>query len=188
MTLRTYQRSAVDAIIKGFGEFRTQLRVCPTGGGHRLQLCAFCGLNLPLTAHLNRRYCSNRCRKASWKTLLVRCQNCGKEFKADRYRKKEKIKHYSIWCHQSANGKASADRQRYRGAGKAYVKFHGRHLHRALAEQKIDRALAKGEIVHHADGNRGNNAPGNLHVTTQSKHIRLRHKDMITARKRKCGY
>ena len=34
--LRPYQREAIEATIKGFGEFRRQLIVCPTGGGKTL--------------------------------------------------------------------------------------------------------------------------------------------------------
>jgi superfamily II DNA or RNA helicase len=41
--LRPYQREAVEAIIKGFGEFRRQLRVCPTGGGKTIEFAALAG-------------------------------------------------------------------------------------------------------------------------------------------------
>ena len=42
--------------------------------------------------------------------------------------------------------------------------------HRHIASVMIGRWLARDEIVHHRDGNRSNNSPGNLVVTTMSKH------------------
>jgi hypothetical protein len=47
--------------------------------------------------------------------------------------------------------------------------------HRVVAEQKIGRALAKGEHVHHIDGNKQNNAPENLEVLTHVDH-RVEHR------------
>jgi len=66
--------------------------------------------------------------------------------------------------------KARADKQRFRGLGKSYVKYMGRHLHRVLAEQKLGRPLRLGEVVHHVDGNHRNNSLDNLVVITQAKH------------------
>lgn len=54
-----------------------------------------------------------------------------------------------------------------------YTKFHGRHEHRVVAEQKIGRKLKRGEIVHHIDGNKSNNHPDNLEVMTHSQHMKL---------------
>jgi hypothetical protein len=45
--LRPYQQEAVRAIIKGFGEFRTQLRICPTGGGKTVEFAALAAHYLP---------------------------------------------------------------------------------------------------------------------------------------------
>lgn len=39
-----------------------------------------------------------------------------------------------------------------------------RRLHRVLAEEALGRPLMNGEIVHHRDGNKTNNAPENLLV------------------------
>ena len=54
-----------------------------------------------------------------------------------------------------------------------YKKFFGRHYHRAVAEKSIGRKLVPGEIVHHIDGDKHNNAPENLQVMTQSEHVKL---------------
>ena len=69
---------------------------------------------------------------------------------------------------------ARANAQRGRGEGKTYRKFMGRHEHRVIAERKLGRPLASGEIVHHADEDKQNNADGNLEVlASQSEHARL---------------
>lgn len=59
------------------------------------------------------------------------------------------------------------------GEGKGYRKVNGRHEHRTVAEQMLGRPLEPGEIVHHIDRNKRNNAPENLQVMTQSEHARL---------------
>lgn len=60
-----------------------------------------------------------------------------------------------------------------RGTGsRGYVKLNGRHEHRVVAERMLGRQLAKGEIVHHLDGNKRNNDPSNLVVMTQGEHMR----------------
>lgn len=51
-----------------------------------------------------------------------------------------------------------------KGDGKTYTKFLGRHLHRVVAELMLGRPLARGEVVHHIDGNKRNNNPENLMV------------------------
>ena len=60
------------------------------------------------------------------------------------------------------------------GEGKAYRKMLGRHEHRKVAEEILGRPLQKGEIVHHIDGDKLNNAPENLMVlSSQAEHARL---------------
>jgi len=63
--------------------------------------------------------------------------------------------------------------ERYTGNRSNYVKLNGRHMHRVMAEQKLGRPLAPGEIVHHKDGDKWNNDLDNLEVMTQSEHARL---------------
>lgn len=59
------------------------------------------------------------------------------------------------------------------GEGKTYTKRYGRHEHRVVAEQMLGRALHKGEVVHHIDGDKRNNAPENLMVfPSQSEHAK----------------
>jgi hypothetical protein len=65
-----------------------------------------------------------------------------------------------------------------------YRKLHNRHAHRVIAEQMLGRALLKGEIVHHIDGNKHNNDPANLQVMTQSEHIALHRAEIEQALRR----
>ena len=76
---------------------------------------------------------------------------------------------------QSRAGKAGgAHKIKLRGTGTiGYVKEYGRHQHRIVVEKMLGRKLKKGEIVHHIDGDKHNNASSNLKVTTQSKHIKI---------------
>lgn len=50
------------------------------------------------------------------------------------------------------------------GEGRTYPKFHGRNEHRTVAEWILGRPLNTGEVVHHVDGDKRNNAPENLIV------------------------
>ena len=64
--------------------------------------------------------------------------------------------------------------QRNRGRGKTYRKYLGRHEHRVVAEQMLGRPLLPGEVVHHIDGNKRNNAMSNLLVLpSQAAHARI---------------
>lgn len=57
--------------------------------------------------------------------------------------------------------------------------------HRVVMERHIGRALAEHEVVHHRDGNKTNNDPANLEVTTQSEHARHHSPEMHAARYRR---
>lgn len=83
--------------------------------------------------------------------------------------------------------KNCSDAQRAKAVAQPHVyrKLTGRHEHRVVAEQMLGRPLKRGEIVHHIDGDRHNNAPTNLQVMTQADHLRLHHAEMWVARKAK---
>src|SRR5688572_14391551 len=62
----------------------------------------------------------------------------------------------------SENAEKIGDALRGRGEGKTYRKRGGRHEHRVIAEQKLGRPLRRGEIVHHENEIKADNAPDNL--------------------------
>lgn len=64
-------------------------------------------------------------------------------------------------------------KRRGSGSGKSYAKSFGRHTHRMVAERMLGRKLKPGEVVHHIDGNKRNNAPENLMAfSSQSEHAK----------------
>jgi len=59
------------------------------------------------------------------------------------------------------------------GEGKTYTKRFSRHEHRVVAEQILGRPLMRGEVVHHIDGDKRNNAPENLMVfPSPAEHVK----------------
>lgn len=125
-------------------------------------------------------------KKLEWKK--IECLICKNDFLVMPYRALT-AKSCSAQCRQKLNGSMNdGNKMRGTGEGKTYTKFHGRHLHRKVAEELAGRPLVKGEVVHHIDGNKFNNLPSNLMVTTQSAHMKMHHAQMMASRKIKIGY
>jgi hypothetical protein len=73
-------------------------------------------------------------------------------------------------------------RQRSDGYIEVWTPTGVRLEHQVVMEQTLGRPLVPGEVVHHIDGDKANNEPANLHLTTQSEHIREHLADMHAAR------
>lgn len=54
--------------------------------------------------------------------------------------------------------------------------------HRQVMENRLGRPLLPSEIVHHRDGDKGNNDPKNLELTSRGDHIRTHHEEILSAR------
>lgn len=61
------------------------------------------------------------------------------------------------------------------------------YLHRHVASITCGRWLLSNEHVHHVDGNKANNDPGNLVVLTSSEHTKL-HRPVAQIFKKECAY
>lgn len=74
-------------------------------------------------------------------------------------------------------------------SGRVYIKVPGygrdgwKPRHRHVAECALGRALRPGEVVHHIDENKSNDAPSNLLVCTDSYHKMLHRKLLRLKRK-----
>lgn len=153
----------------------------------RENTCRQCGVVFLTKASRAGVFCSRACKDASMRILPIPqprpCVVCGRDFTPSR--KRNKARHCSKRCEWEARGGAAycatmsresaeqrGNTQRDRGEGRAYRKLNGRHEHRVVAEGALGRPLARGEVVHHIDGDKRNNAPENLEVITQGEHMR----------------
>ncbi len=70
------------------------------------------------------------------------------------------------------------------GEGKTYRKMMGRHEHRRVAEQMAGRPLTFDDVVHHKNGNKRDNRPENLELTTRTEHINAHRQDLSAGRRK----
>ncbi len=126
--------------------------------------CAHCGTSFPVVRKFpDARFCSRKCGLAA--TLPP--------------------DHNARVSRESAPKRGDA--QRGRGAAKAYRKRDGQHEHRQVAEESIGRPLVPGEVVHHRDGDKQNNAPENLEVLPNQGEHAKRHDTLNGKRGTKPG-
>lgn len=121
---------------------------------------------LELKRHKNSgRFCSMACR-GLWmrRRVSVRCKRCAITFEraaAEFARHRESFCSWACWKADAQDGATS------------YPKVGRIHEHRILGERIAGRTLRRGEVVHHKDENRRNNAMSNLEVTTRVEHSRM---------------
>lgn len=105
------------------------------------------------------------------------CHYCGKSFTPKRNTK-------GYFCSQQCCNAYKRDRGNVRvdnGYRFVYMPEHPRaksngyvREHLLVVEEMLGRPLAPNEVIHHIDGNRGNNSPSNLEVlSSQSEHFSL---------------
>jgi len=140
--------------------------------------CTYCGAEfMRARSHYLRRpygphFCGRSCKAAAGNVARggdgqvdVDCAKCGRTFKKYRseIRKNLTGRHYCTReCYGLDHGSVT------------YKRVGDEHEHRIVAAQMIGRPLRNGEVVHHIDGNRRNNAPENLQVLpSQAEHARL---------------
>ena len=135
------------------------------------------------------KYCSSDCyHKSTRKPLEYRtCLFCGNEFIVDNRHKNKKFCNVDCSCAY----RRSAPRKSTLGAnGYKYVWFSdgtGEKEHRYLMEQFLGRKLEPDEVVHHIDGNRGNNDLANLVVMKRNEHSSLHRQQELDAGKNLFG-
>lgn len=148
--------------------------------------CQQCGNNFETTKFwlASRKFCSLKCAKAfhfganhpGWKgPIEKKCKHCGcaftRQFQSDR----------RVYCSHQCSAKGRSTRRDGKSIGSRHVGREGYiyikvaegvwvEEHRLVATKKIGRALVKGEVVHHRNGERIDNRPENLEVMSVSEH------------------
>ena len=115
------------------------------------------------------------------------CDECGKQFNLPPSRWKRSKEHFcSVHCHMAKMNRElnptrmtpevreKLSRARINtGSKDTYRKKHGRHEHRAVAEQILGRPLMDGEVVHHINRDKRDNRPENIMIfPNQAEHAR----------------
>ena len=59
-----------------------------------------------------------------------------------------------------------------RGYVRLLIDGQERYQHRVVAERLLGRVLTAGESVHHRNGDKSDNSPGNLEVLSVAQHVR----------------
>lgn len=148
----------------------------------RRRVCKHCGGVFFSKPSKARTYCGMACKRAAKPGFMktITCPACNSIFSTNE-KKQVFCSKRCAWvvtkgpgfnaAIAKATAKARGDAQRDRGNSTGYRKLNGRHEHRVVAELMLGRPLAPGEIVHHVDGNKRNNSPGNLRVMLQRDHM-----------------
>lgn len=148
-------------------------------------VCPICGKTF-LKTRSSRKYCSNECSaKSKEKSVLVNCDNCGKQFERPQCHVKEN-NFCSRECLYAWHKENRIEENSPRWNGGVYHTPDGylflrqddgtyKAEHRIVVEESLGRELSSDEIVHHIDEDKTNNSIDNLVVLTRAEHARLHH-------------
>lgn len=153
-------------------------------------ICKQCTAEFPAYPRANRMFCSRQCRAAfqrgtnhsRWITDRKRiCKFCAVEFQTIKGWEREKkfCSHECAIAWRHVNGFP-----RELPIGTVVQCLDGYKLikladgswaseHRVVMERVLDRELMPFEVVHHRDGNHGNNEPHNLEAVSRQRHMEL---------------
>lgn len=131
---------------------------------------------------MKRKYYGQKCPVEGCGLLMSEIGFCTKH--AQRFRRYGDPNYLTPEIIRGSNSRIAQLKNR-RAKKTSYLKNMGRHEHRVVMEKHLGRALIKGEIVHHLDGDKHNNSIENLQLMTQSEHIALHREELKLAKKPK---
>ena len=143
-------------------------KYCSPDCHHEEFTCESCGARG--RGYPGKRFCSVKCRV----DVMTR-SNSDVEVQRSRGRRGGRVRGEQLRKRTLEEIQADKDRIKVPRvlSSNSYVKENGEHLHRIVAAKTLGRPLLPGEVVHHEDRNKHNNAPENLIVFSgQDQHAR----------------